>query len=93
MNVGLPVCEPYLESACKIATEKLGRVLEKGVYTTTGCYYYKSGKYATKFATKVYFGLGGNLQQNKDVPKRPGQFRPRAFDCNTGICRLINWKT
>ena len=85
----LPFCEPYLLSACEIAAEKLGRPIEKGNWTTKGCYYYKEGKNTDK----VYFSTNGTLDENKIYPSFdhwPSPWRPDGFDCKSGRNMLVD---
>ena len=98
MIADLPACEPYLESACKIAAEKLGRSFhyihwDKSPHTK-GCWYYKYGP----VTDKVYFGDGGTFEEMKIYPPpiKPAKLRPKGFDCKTGSFdrkRNIGYKT
>ena len=80
MIVDLRVCEPYLESACKIVGEKLGKIFVSDDYVTKGCYHYETGNYKDK----IYYGTNGNLEANKKDPGKSGQSRPAGIDCKTG---------
>ena len=80
--LALPECKPYLEEACEAAAKKLGRTLEKGTwFGISGCYYYKTGKYTEK----VYFSQSGSTSEKKKTPAEQSQFRPKGYDCKTGI--------
>ena len=71
---------PYRESACDIATKELGMKgpKEASSYSTKGCYYYKSGKWAGT----MYFGTGGTPSQHKQSLDG-GKSRPEEIDCKT----------
>ena len=76
-------CEPYSEQACLEAVKNLPnpvQSLQKGDFATKGCYYYKEGQYSGE----AYWGTGGTLAQRKNHPVKPGQFRPKGYDCKTG---------
>ena len=77
--VDLKACDPYLESACKIVGEMLGKTFESDDYVTKGCYHYEEGTYKDK----IYYGTGGKLEANKKDPSKPGQSRPAGIDCKT----------
>ena len=79
MIVDLKACDPYLESACKIVGEMLGKTFESDNYVTKGCYHYEEGTYKDK----IYYGTGGKLEANKKDPSKPGQSRPAGIDCKT----------
>jgi len=77
-------CEPYKESACKLAGQQFEkpRGFSKGSWSTKGCYAYttESGIYQTK----VYFSTGAKDEKEEiDPPKRFGQYRPEGLDCHT----------
>ena len=83
--VGLKVCEPYRESACKLVGKILGKVFSSGPYTTKGCYHYETGDYKNN----IYFGTGGTLKTMTSYPTKSGQIRPTGIDCKTGKCNQI----
>ena len=84
--VDLKVCEPYLESACKIVGEKLGKIFASGNYVTKGCYQYEKGTYKDK----IYYGTNGTLESNKKDTWKSGQSRPAGIDCKTGNYQWIS---
>ena len=71
--------------------------IEKGNWTTKGCYYYKEGTHTDK----VYFSTNGTLDENKIHPpisQWPYPWRPNGFDCKSGknmlvdrFDSLVNW--
>ena len=77
------VCEPYLESACKIAGEKLGKPFTPGDFSTKGCYHYETGKYSE--TVQMYYGTGGTYGSKIEDPQKWGQSRPEGYDCKTSI--------
>ena len=77
--VGVKVCEPYRESACKLVGKILGKDFSPGKWATKGCYHYETGK----FKEKMYFGTGGTLESLTSDPTKSGQFRPEGIDCKT----------
>ena len=80
----LKVCEPYLESACKIAGEKLGKTVIPGDFSTKGCYQYEKGtKWHERY--EMYYGTGGTYGSKIEDPKKSGQSRPEGFDCKSSI--------
>ena len=83
--VGLKVCEPYRESACKLVGKILGKVFSSGPYTTKGCYHYETGDYKNN----IYFGTGGTLKTMTSYQTKSGQIRPTGIDCKTGKCNQI----
>ena len=80
-------CEPYSEEACLEAVKNLPNLqfVEKGDFDTKGCYYYKTGAHSGK----AWFGTGGSLDQRKNHPTEAGQFRPKGYDCKSGIFNQI----
>ena len=84
--LALPACKPYLEEACEAAAKKLGRTLKIGTWNgISGCYYYKTGKYTEN----VYFSQSGSTSEKKKTPALKNQFRPKGYDCKTGIFDLL----
>jgi len=80
LGIDLKACDPYLESACKIVGEMLGKTLKKSDdYVTKGCYHYEEGTYKDK----IYYGNGGKLEEKKKNPSKSGQSRPAGIDCKT----------
>ena len=77
----LKVCEPYLESACKIAGEILGKPSESGNWNIKGCYQYETGEYSDK----LWFGTGGTYGSKIEDTQKSGTSRPEGIDCKTSI--------
>ena len=72
---------PYSADACRAAATKAGLELGgqgysfEGAYSTKGCYYYKSGKYAGR----AFYGTGGT-QAQMEAAVTGVKYRPTGYN-------------